>query len=55
MLFISHDLSVVRYLCSQVLVMHHGRVVEQGPTEAVFSSPTHAYTKRLLFGAVPPE
>jgi peptide/nickel transport system ATP-binding protein len=52
MLFISHDLSVVRYLCSRVLVMHRGVVVEQGETEAVFSHPSHAYTRSLL-DAVP--
>lgn len=52
--FISHDLSVVRYLCSRVLVMHNGEVVEQGITSEVFSNPQHSYTKKLL-SAVPPE
>lgn len=52
--FISHDLSVIRYLCSRVLVMKDGEVVEQGATERVFSQPTHEYTKRLL-AAVPPD
>ncbi len=54
MLFISHDLSVVRHLCSRVLVMYRGEIVEQGPTEAVFSDPQHAHTRALL-SSVPPD
>jgi peptide/nickel transport system ATP-binding protein len=54
MVFISHDLSVVRYLCSRILMMHAGEIVEEGPTEAVFSNPQHSYTKALL-DAVPPD
>ena len=54
MLFISHDLSVVRYLCTRVLVMYRGEIVEQGTTDAVFAHPQHAYTQRLL-AAVPPD
>ena len=53
LLLISHDLSVVRYLCSRVLVMQSGKVVEEGSTEHVFAHPQHAYT-RLLLGSVPP-
>jgi peptide/nickel transport system ATP-binding protein len=53
LVLISHDLSVVRYLCSRVVVMQRGKVVEQGKTEQVFSNPQHAYT-RLLLSSVPP-
>jgi peptide/nickel transport system ATP-binding protein len=53
LLLISHDLSVVRYLCSRVLVMQAGKVVEQGNTADVFANPQHAYT-RLLIQSVPP-
>jgi peptide/nickel transport system ATP-binding protein len=53
-LFISHDLSVVRYLCDRVLVLYRGAVVESGPTEEVFAQPRHHYTKALL-AAVPPD
>ena len=51
-LFISHDLSTVRHLCDRVLVMYLGRVVEMGPTEAVFARPRHVYTQALL-SAIP--
>jgi peptide/nickel transport system ATP-binding protein len=54
LLFISHDLSVIRYLCSRVLVMHRGEIVEDGATEEVFAMPRHAYTRSLL-AAVPPD
>jgi len=50
--FISHDLSVVRYLADRVVVMYLGRVMEQGATEAVFGPPYHPYTEALL-SAVP--
>ena len=47
-LFISHDLSTVRSLTDSVVVMYRGRVVEQAPTEAIFSAPQHPYTRALL-------
>jgi peptide/nickel transport system ATP-binding protein len=53
LVLISHDLSVVRYLCSRVVVMQRGIVVEEGETEAVFASPRHPYTRALL-ASVPP-
>ena len=50
--FVSHDISVVRYFCDRVAVMYRGQIVEQGPTERVCDAPEHAYTKALL-SAVP--
>ncbi len=47
-LFISHDLSVVRHVADEVIVMYLGRPVEKGPKEAVFENPRHPYTKALL-------
>jgi oligopeptide/dipeptide ABC transporter ATP-binding protein len=51
MLFVSHDLRVVRHLAHQVAVMYLGRVVEHGPAERVFASPLHPYTQALLRAA----
>ncbi|MGV9778911.1 ABC transporter ATP-binding protein [Streptosporangium sp. NPDC003464] len=48
MLFISHNLAVVRYVSDVVAVMHHGRLVEAGPTEEVVGSPKEAYTRSLI-------
>ncbi|WP_332685585.1 ABC transporter ATP-binding protein [Bosea sp. (in: a-proteobacteria)] len=52
LIFISHDLSVVRHLCDRVAVMYRGRIVEEGPAAQVYDDPQHDYTKRLL-AAVP--
>ncbi|PYE80902.1 ABC transporter ATP-binding protein [Pseudoroseicyclus aestuarii] len=49
---ITHDLSVLRYFCDRVAVMYLGRIVEEGPTEAVCTAPAHPYTRALL-SAVP--
>ncbi|WP_282608091.1 peptide ABC transporter ATP-binding protein [Pelagibius sp. Alg239-R121] len=47
-LFISHDLSVVRHIADEVMVMYLGRPVEHGPRDAIFQNPMHPYTKALL-------
>jgi ABC-type oligopeptide transport system ATPase subunit len=51
-LLISHDLSVVQHLCDDVAVLWRGRIVEQGPTQALFSSPQHPYTQALVAAAL---
>jgi ABC-type oligopeptide transport system ATPase subunit len=52
LVFISHDLAVVRYVCEETLVMYRGCVVERGDSRELLGMPTHPYT-RLLLSAVP--
>ena len=54
-LFISHDLSVVRHIADEVMVMYLGRAVEQGPRDAIFSNPQHPYTQALLSATPQPD
>jgi microcin C transport system ATP-binding protein len=55
MLFITHDLGIVRKLADRVCVMNQGKIVEQGPVERVFSSPEHPYTRALLAAEPKPD
>ena len=48
MLFISHDLSVVRYIADRIAVMYYGKIVETGEAESLMENPQHQYTKELL-------
>jgi ABC-type glutathione transport system ATPase component len=52
LVLVSHDLSVVRHMTDRVLIMQHGKIVEEGPTRAVFRAPQHPYT-RLLLDSIP--
>jgi microcin C transport system ATP-binding protein len=55
MLFITHDLGIVRKLADRVCVMQRGEIVEQGPVERVFTAPEHPYTKALLAAEPKPD
>ena len=48
LVFVSHDLRVVKYLCERIIVMHRGQIVEANDTETLFSDPQHEYTRHLL-------
>ncbi|CDN54570.1 Cell division transporter ATP-binding protein FtsE [Neorhizobium galegae bv. officinalis bv. officinalis str. HAMBI 1141] len=52
LIFISHDLSVVRHLCDRVAIMYRGKIVEEGVVSTIYADPQHDYTRRLL-AAVP--
>jgi peptide/nickel transport system ATP-binding protein len=54
-IFIAHDLPVVRHFADRVMVMHQGRIVEQGPTEQIFLRPEHPYTQALLAASPIPD
>lgn len=54
-LFISHDLSVVRHIADEVMVMYLGRIVEQGPRDQIFTDPRHPYTRALLSATPNPD
>lgn len=51
LVFISHDINVIRYMCTQVLVLYKGKVVEHNDAEPLFANPQHSYTKSLLESA----
>ena len=55
MLFISHDLGIIRHISDRIAVMYLGRIVELGPTEAVYAAPQHPYTRALLDSVLTPE
>ncbi len=52
LLFVSHDLTVVRHMCDRVMIMKSGKIIESGQTDEVYGSPQHSYTQELL-AAIP--
>ena len=55
MLFIAHDLAVIRHICDRVMVLYGGHLVETGPTEELFCHPRHPYTRKLLQSILYPD
>ena len=51
-LFVSHDLNVIRMMCERTIVLKEGRIVEQGPSQQLFTNPTADYTRSLI-AAIP--
>ena len=55
LLFISHDLAVVRHLSHRIIVLYHGRIMEEGHAASLYANPTHPYTQALLAAAPVPD
>jgi peptide/nickel transport system ATP-binding protein len=53
--FITHDISNIRYFCDRVVVMHQGKVVETGTVNDVLNAPSHDYTRRLIASVPRPD
>ena len=53
--FITHDLPIVRQFADRIMVMQQGKIVEQGPTSAIFTQPGHEYTRSLLAATPQPK
>ncbi len=52
MIFVSHDMNIVRMICHRVIVLEHGRIVEEGSAEEIFEHPQHPYTQKLIRAAM---
>jgi peptide/nickel transport system ATP-binding protein len=54
-LYITHDIASARYFADEILVMHHGEIVERGPAEELVKNPTHPYTQLLIASSPDPD